>query len=406
LKSKRIILFFLLLSALLPPTYAADYGEDEDYLGQVVDDYETNDNVTAVYNVIHNATLDCMELVYGASEDMILQNFLVYTEVDELNGIVVNDYDIDAILQRNKNRYVYYDFGVDYFGSFKVYGKFRQDYHNSDGAWGIFSMFSNFVGNEQEHRDNNEEYLGWNIGGSAGNFKLFEYTGAGFFGTANKPMVDDTYFWFKMEKIGDVGYIDVYTTEALRDAEGNGNWYDDDMTLQSDYNFRYFYVCNSHDDGQTQEMNMELYDFYLNGTLARYESSGHYYTVESLKGDVGLVLMYNDTIPANTGITAEFSADNSTWVDHDNLPGSDTLIAGFESLDLRDLNTTSLYIRFNMTSSTGVNTPRIHQIRIVTITNVTIGNGETVYVDTLFPGLAIGISLLIIAVIYLIEKRR
>ena len=43
---------------------AADYGEDETYLGQIVDDYENEDNVSAAYNVINNETLDCMELYF------------------------------------------------------------------------------------------------------------------------------------------------------------------------------------------------------------------------------------------------------------------------------------------------------------------------------------------------------
>lgn len=372
---RALFLCLILLVTVLQPVLAInDYGEDEDYLGQVVDDYENDDNVSSAYNVINNATLDCMELVYSVSEGMILENFTTYTEQDEGGGVSVDDYFIDAVIARNRNRYVYFDFGADYFGNFKLYGKFRQDYHDS-GAFGAFSMFSNYLGNQKQHRDNNEAHICWIVSGSAGNLKIYEFDGAGAHTSADKVVVDDTFYWFKMEKVADVVYLDVYTTEELRDAEGNGNWYDDDLTLQSDYSFRYFYVFNSFDDGLTQEMNMELYDFKFNGTVSGYQSPGHYYTEEMLDGDRALALLYNASIPVGTGMTMDFSSDNVTWVDHNNAPGSDTLIAGFESLDLRDPNFTALYSRINMTS-TGEDTPRIYQFRLVTITNVTL---ETVY---------------------------
>jgi len=107
-------------------------------------------------------------------------------------------------------------------------------------------------------------------------------------------------------------------------------------------------------------------------------SDGEYYTEEMLEGDTGLVLMYNVSIPEDTGITIEFAEDNSTWVNHNGQAGYDTLIAGFESLDLRDLNTTSLYMRLNMTTTDIERTPRVHQLSLVTIADVILGEGDTI----------------------------
>ena len=402
MKAKRIILFFLVLSVLIPPAYAADFGEDDEYLGQVVDDYINDDNVSAAYNVINNSTLDCMELSYGSVDGMVLENFSVYTEQDEGGGITVTDTFVDAVINRNRNRYLYYDFGANYFGDFKVYGWLNQDFHLAS-AWVGFSYFSNYVGNEQEHRNANEEYLCVQVGGSAGDMSIKEFDG-GHFSSPSKVVVDDTDYWFKLEKVGDWVYLDVYTTENLRDAEGNGDWFDTELNLQTDYNFRYFYVANTHDDNQDKELNHEYRDFYLNGTLEGYSGSGHYYTVEMLDGDLGLAVLYNVTIPEDTTLTMEFSKDNVTWVDHNDVAGHDILIEGHEALDLRDLNTTNLYQRVNMTSDAGVHTPRFLQYRIVTTTaqpttGPTAGGG-------LFPGLAIGISLLIIGAAYLVTKRR
>ena len=131
-----------------------------------------------------------------------------------------------------------------------------------------------------------------------------------------------------------------------------------------------------------------------------YDESGTYYTVNVLGGDPAIAILYNLTIPAGCGATMEFSTDNVTWVDHNNQAGFDTLIAGYEALDLRDVYNGTTYRRVNMTSN-GEFTPRMYQERFVTVTTIIPSGG-----DGLFPGLAIGISLLIIGAIYALEKRR
>ena len=396
---KITILFFLILSALIPQAWAADFGEDEEYLGQVVDDYENADNIAAMIDTINNETLDCMELNYSSFDSMIMQNFTEFTEVEEGTEFnTISEIYVDMNIWRSMTSYMYYDFGVNGITDYKIYGKFRQDSH-SDSAWIGFMYMSNFIGSDDQHRTAVEDATYMGISGTNGNFRITEACNGLFYQTAVKVVVDDTYYWFKLEKIGVSLYIDVYTTEGLRDAEGNGNWYDSELTLHEDHHFRYFYTGISLDTGNALLVNLELYDVSMNGTIMGYTTSGTYYTVNVLEGDPAIAILYNATIPSGTGMTMEFSTDNVTWVDHNKQAGSDTLIAGYEALDLRDIYNGTTYRRVNMTSD-GSDTPRMYQERFVTVTTITPSGGG------LFPGLAIGISLLIIGAIYAVEKRR
>ncbi|GAH37116.1 unnamed protein product, partial [marine sediment metagenome] len=68
----------------------------------------------------------------------------------------------------------------------------------------------------------------------------------------------------------------------------------------------------------------------------RYEADGYFYTIEVVSDIRSLsILMTNSTLDAGD-ISVQFSDDNITWVDHNNQPGQDYLIDGYESLDLRD----------------------------------------------------------------------
>lgn len=375
--TKAILLTLILLAIVLPPVLAInDYGEDEDYLGQVVDDYENAANIAAMTNTIHNETLDCMELNYSSFDTMIMQNFTDFTEVEEGTEFnTISEISLDMNIWRSMTSYMYYDFGVNGITDYKIYGKFRQDSHQ-DSAWVGFMYMSNFLGSDSQHRAAVEDSTYMGIGGTAGNFRITEYYNGAWYQTGVKIVVDDTYYWFKLEKIGTSLYIDVYTTEVLRDAEGNGNWYDNELVLHEDHHFRYFYTGISLDTNQALLVNLELYDVSMNGTMAGYATSGNYYTVNILGGDPAIAIIYNLTIPAGCGATMEFSTDNVTWVDHNNQAGYDTLIAGYEALDLRDIYNGTTYRRVNMTSN-GVDTPRMYQERFVMVTEV-VSDGDTI----------------------------
>lgn len=93
-----------------------------------------------------------------------------------------------------------------------------------------------------------------------------------------------------------------------------------------------------------------------------YSTSGYFTTsdyLDQINGSV-LVQMTNATIPALTGITVEFSSNNSTWVN------STALTDGFQSIDLRTLNwSSSYYLRYNFSGTPAI-TPRLYQSRVIT----------------------------------------
>lgn len=94
-------------------------------------------------------------------------------------------------------------------------------------------------------------------------------------------------------------------------------------------------------------------------------TSGNFYTTEVLSSINGssIVLLTNSTLDGE--ITVEFSSDNNTWLDHNGVVGSDNLIAGNESIDIRDLSYDTLYMRYNFTSGSPSQTPRLYQIRVI-----------------------------------------
>ena len=367
---KAVFIALIMLVTLLQPVLAIDdYGEDEAYLGQVVDDYENDDNVASAYNIINNVILDCMELNLTVGID-----FLDYTEIDGANDITVSNEKIEwSSMRRDADAYVYYDYGVDSFDDFQ---------HNFtliiSGVWSVTSSsrdlmdvyrIGNGYGSMTDYPGISNNYLRLLVKENGANEDKFELrfhqvTG----GVTDFIDISAIYnirmLYITVERIG-VNlncrlYSDLSRTVLLETLTSG--------VSGSGLDYRYIQPVTSREqftdpaDHSTGYIEWEFGTGYVDG---------HYYTVEMLAGNRSLALLYNASIPGGTGMTMEFSSDNTTWVDHNKAPGSDTLINGFESLDQRDLNFTVLYTRVNMTS-TGENTPRIYQFRLVTITDVII----------------------------------
>ena len=381
---KAVFLVLIMLTTLLQPVLAInDYGEDEDYLGQVVDDYTNEDYVQSKTSVINNATLDCMELnTTAGTGGFLYENFTEYTVVDEDSDFTIIDRQITwSSLRRDATSWVVYDFGVDYFGDFQINFTLQftdieaGDVQARDINCVIFlsdfpgTFADQLVGGDMltvmpRQITNLDDKFIYQIKQIENGVNTVTEMDATQYGLVKHYCI--------FERVGTTITIRVYSDEARTNlidtvtAEGESGGY------------RYFSGLvgyetvtgdpADHSSGLIANVSFRRGDGY---------SDGHYYTVEMLDGERGLVLMYNATIPAGTGMTVELSDDNSTWVDHNDVPGYDTLTAGYEALDLRDLNTTSLFMRYNLTTG-GVDTPRIYQVRLVTITDVELGGAPTV----------------------------
>ena len=138
-----------------------------------------------------------------------------------------------------------------------------------------------------------------------------------------------------------------------------------------------------------------------------YFLEGWFNTTDFMNGLNGscLVWLTNTTIPESTTLKIQFSDDEGiSWVDNHGSPGSNTLTGGFEALDLRDLNCTSITTRYNFTG-TNQETPRVYQSRLVSTENGA-GEGAVITVESDAPWIAIAIILSIIAFLLAMGTRR
>lgn len=152
---------------------------------------------------------------------------------------------------------------------------------------------------------------------------------------------------------------------------------------------------------------MEL-NYSLTKKKGEYEKDGFFYTIKIL-GDVNessLVLLTNSTLNRGS-IKVQFSSDNSTWVDHNNQTGRDSLLEGFEAIDLRDLNFTSIYLKYDFKRGKGKMTPRLYQTMIIwTEAPIKPDDGVVIIQDDYsFIFLAIGL-ILMLSIAFLYNKPR
>jgi len=393
LKAKRIILFFLLLSVLIPQVRAANFGEDDLYLGQVIDDYKNDDYLNITSNMIRNPTLECMEL--------------------EKNGYIVNwgsmflEEDFEAFSTG-------WTLG---FGSLGTITKSNTQKHGGSWSSKIYapnptSYCYGYRGISETTGDSITEFWIWVDSSVEPDYEhvigLYDISRGAYVYEVRLDYHDEGYYI--QNDVSNVG-TDVSEISA-------GEWvsiiiFFDDVINKLHYYINGFYmgVFDPNDDvgdgdrvyiGDTWGGGWRGY-YYLDDLLIgegsiidRYFSSGYYTTIDMLNGDYGIALLYNATIPGGTGMTVEFW-NGSAWVDHNNEPGSDSCVDGYEAFDIRDIYPSTGIVRVNQTG--GVNTPLMNQLRWITVTTITAAGG-------LFPGLGIGISLLIVGAIYALEKRR
>lgn len=126
------------------------------------------------------------------------------------------------------------------------------------------------------------------------------------------------------------------------------------------------YITIKHKIIRNQLLNAMELNISLAKKKTEYEKKGHFYTIDVLGNENGtaLTLLTNLTLSGGS-IKIQYSNDNSTWVDHNNHKGFDRLGDGFDSIDLRDLNFTSLYLRYDFKRGKGKMTPRLYQTRII-----------------------------------------
>lgn len=398
----RTKLFFLILTLLMGSIQfnvsAAPYGEDSPSLGQLVDDYENEDNVSSAYNVWNNVTLDSMELNYTSG---ITEDFTSYTEVDEDGDLTITPSKIDiSSLRRDAETYVWKDYTPNYFKDFVFeYEVNITDLEAGDATSGSVTglislsnstgVMDDLTGGSylfvciQQQTDQDDKYgfyvrqfdagVSKFIMGSVLNYH--DVSAGELYARLSKSGTNVTLWMFSDQARTTLIYR--YTTNAA-----------------VDHRYKYLQFSNwgrDVDGADHYSGYLENLDIGSSGYGEGYFNTTDYF--DYVNGS-SLVWLTNTSIPSGTSLTVQFSNDGgSTYVDNEGNAGSNTLTEGHEALDLRDLNYTSLTVRYNFTGIQS-DTPRLFQSRLITTED---GAGGAMVIESDAPWIALAIILSVIA---------
>jgi len=371
MRQTKSLLFILLAIMLITPVIPIAFAMTE-----FVDNYQNESYIAIKDNMVRNSTYDAMELNYTMGVS-VLSAPLQVREHDRSAYYPIMVYSLQAT-------YLYVTSGTTSLGY----------------SWWFFSVDRDWI---------NDKYLRWrwaHSGYSQAHLQIYD-------GEYNRSSMVDfpNNAGILLKGNGFLGTLDTVsgtteTSDFQIDVSGGSeekvtiffllsdSWTAQSMTLRL-----YWFEINEESGGSGPIMSWDMStagttltmeqtgtyndygrvdggdieDVYTGG----YESEGFFYTTEVLNGISGSsqVLLTNSTLNGGT-LSVAFSSDNETWVDHNNETGYDSLLGGFESFDLRDLDFTTMYMRYNFTRGGVDLTPRLYQIRLITIPDDVVDNYE------------------------------
>jgi hypothetical protein len=306
-----------------------------------------------------------MALTWEASPGPAYENFTLYTEIDPSNHIDIVDngerLDVNSISE-NEDAYIYYDYLSSLFGDFEHYLDVQATDHVAKSSTAMMYAISNTT----DDFNNNLDYLGvkinWRQGDGQWRLQLEEMDGGVLDPDFMQPIDEDKWYYLILNRTGTSFTCEIYNESARTTLLDTLS-----LTVTTE-NFRYLFGCASVNKAQADPLSFEVAQLMIGAVVCcQFSTDGYYYTDQVIANISGrtLALLYNYS--SNTGtVTVESSSDNITFVNHNGVAGSDTLVDGYECLDLRDLNFTTIYMRFNYTRGAMTQTPLIRQIRVIT----------------------------------------
>jgi hypothetical protein len=384
MRKKTIFFLIIILTSNLSIVFGQTnegYGEDSTALGQFVDSFENAGNVSVTYQVINNITLEVMQL-NGSGALVEYENYTTFTEIDEDGDITVTDYTITiSSLRRDAITRVQYDYGVNFFNEFQHELDVNiTDIEAGDIStrshpliWCVANALGQYVGVVsasdsigiwiQQLGSTDDKYqlqLTWREGG------VLQDQAIGITRNVNEEVYliinrTDNDFW--VEIYSDASRTTLNETLNINDI--------------SNTQFRYFYGLLGIGSGNdpADHVSGTLKNLWFGNYAGGYYTDG-YFTTTNYFNDTNisgttLVLQTISKIPANTEIQVQFSENNSTWLDKDGVAGGTTLISGLDSIELRILNYTVAFLRYNFTTTDNTITPYLNQSKLI----ATIGSG-------------------------------
>ncbi len=381
MRISRVTVFFLILilTGFMYPFALSDFGESSPSLGQFTDDFIDLNNVSVKVLIVRNATLNAMELNASEALRKNYENFElpVWVEQDALNRLSVNSLRVNftSELRTDNNIHLSRDFGAGAWDNLSV----EFDFYVDSIALTAGQVFRMFLITFSERADDafgvetaNQEMVGVRINGLndiSPDFRigLHEYSDGVSNGVGSVQLSQNVVYYGVFNKTDDEADVLIYNDPARTAGFLVGQV---GLTLSKDWTFQYILVSQSWDlSSGTHQTTGFIENLLLEGNITGgFDTSGYFTTENYLNYANGsaLVQLTNATIPKKTGIKIQFSQDNSTWVNNLNSPGANAVTAGFQSIDLRELNWSSSYfLRYNFTG-TRTATPRLYQSRLIT----------------------------------------
>lgn len=250
-----------------------------------------------------------------------LENFTLYTEYEESGDLITinNATFITARCDLYYGRYVYYDFGTDFFENFTI--RFAC-YMNGIGATGLndhyyFILHENTVSDAYTLTTASDDYYMFRLlDDTSQQIRVLAYTKYGGTNYHNGWTYDNNldFKWLYVEIVKDGPDID---TTIYNYANYTDVYWTDSLTLPGSSTYRYLYPINSQDlnlyPGYYLDMYIKDLDIGSGGGI-----SGNLYTSNLLGNETSkeaYSVLYEGVETASTSLECFVSENNSTWTE-------------------------------------------------------------------------------------------
>lgn len=304
-----------------------------------------------VFNLTSNRVYLDQYNVSGGS----YENLTAYTEYEESLDYITdrNETHVRAKCDLQYGRYLVYDYGADYFNDFTIRFALKLN-----GIWSTglndhyyFSLNNQTLGDRSDYTngDNfydfriNNDNTGddWRIAiSSLSNGESF------FSGWTEDNTLDDDWLYIQIKKIGGSINCTVYDNSDFTGLHWSYN-----LTHTDTPTYRYIYPVQSLDLNLYPTFYLDVWvkEVDLGKSSLAYYPSGELITVDLLANETSKTA-YSILYKAVTGTTAKLEA----WFSEDN--GNWTSISQ-RGLLIESYNYSSLYLKFRLNSTTGIDTP-------------------------------------------------
>ncbi len=350
---KLILLMILITGAMTIPVLAQDWYQD------VFDECENFTNVAGFSDgMIANGTF------WGFNNSMqgssILEDTGDYTEGDPFNWITINSASSVTIsADMNEPAFLYRDIGADNIGDFDVTFSVDPISHISNGRAYAF-MISKTLGAGIV----NSELIGYRVRFSTGDAKyqhalVTRESGVNTLSVYLEPSGDPIRY-ARVTKVGANVTLWIYD-----DAPHTSLLFSTSHTLASNKTYRYRYWVSSDDvntAGRVMEIQVDDLRIFSDGGL----TSGIIYSVGIPNTSTKpMILSTQVELDPGNQIFVQFSNDNMTWVNEQNvIGGSVNIVTGWKAFNLEKMDWSIVYFRFNLSKPSGSGDCEIRQWRL------------------------------------------